>query len=535
MASHIKPARQNRSKRTGRKNQQIRHTVHKARGSLAARVKQAGPNKFALVCIDPAKQRSEWMMADYFGNLLIEPRTLEHEAAHFALAVQLVRLAQQQHNIRDVLVTVERTGNYHLPAQRAFVRAGFETRVVHPFATKQFRLPADPGNKTDETDLYAQHRAAVAGLGLKEPDWDETHRRLQLRIRYRRDLVQKSSALACQIREHLHLCLPGYAKLFTSLFSHQAALAIVRRCALPQAVLQLGEAGLTQMLREQQIRFQPATLDKVLAWAHQADRQIADPDASVRHAMWTDLLDLYQQLQRRIHVLEVEIAADLVQTPYVRLLAIPGIHVVTAADFAGEMGPISNYANANAITGRSGLFPSRYQSDQTDHADGRLVRQANRRLRASIMRIADNLATLNRHFRGRAELAKGDKVDKRRIRVKIGKSFTRLAYAGVAGDQPLRHRCCASPDSIIEKLRSFHLKHGTSPVEVLAQLEHCIPQLSPKTRGHEAQVVSEVVQQQARRRRGTAPLGELLPAVLARLGVSGVDAATETSGTTAPD
>ena len=56
------------------------------------------------------------------------------------------------------------------------------------------------------------------------------------------------------------------------------------------------------------------------------------------------------------------------------------------------MGPISGYANANAITGRAGLFPSRYQSDQTDNDRGPLIRHSNRRLRCVLMRIADNLA-----------------------------------------------------------------------------------------------------------------------------------------------
>ena len=55
--------------------------------------------------------------------------------------------------------------------------------------------------------------------------------------------------------------------------------------------------------------------------------------------------------------LERRLASDLVQTPYVRLLAIPGINVVSAAELAAEMGPITQYANANAITGRSGLYP----------------------------------------------------------------------------------------------------------------------------------------------------------------------------------
>ena len=54
----------------------------------------------------------------------------------------------------------------------------------------------------------------------------------------------------------------------------------------------------------------------------------------------------------------------LVQTPYVLLLSFPGINVVSAAEFAGEMGPIANSPDDGAITGRAGLYPSRYQSDR---------------------------------------------------------------------------------------------------------------------------------------------------------------------------
>ncbi|NQV29002.1 MAG: transposase, partial [Rhodopirellula sp.] len=168
-----------------------------------------GGERFAIVCVDPAKHRSEWMMADYFGNLLIKPQTIEHRAVDFKLAVAQIREAQQQHDIQDTIVVVERTGTYYLPPKRAFAKAGFETRVVHPFATKQYRVPADPGNKTDETDLYAQHRAAAAGFGLGELELESPYRELQLRARHRRNLVEKSAAMACQIREHLHLALPA--------------------------------------------------------------------------------------------------------------------------------------------------------------------------------------------------------------------------------------------------------------------------------------------------------------------------------------
>ena len=59
------------------------------------------------------------------------------------------------------------------------------------------------------------------------------------------------------------------------------------------------------------------------------------------------------------------------QTPYVRLLALPGINVVLASEFAGEAGPMVHYATPRVITGRAGMYPRRYQSDEVDLASGR--------------------------------------------------------------------------------------------------------------------------------------------------------------------
>ncbi len=64
--------------------------------------------------------------------------------------------------------------------------------------------------------------------------------------------------------------------------------------------------------------------------------------------------------------------------------------MVSAAEFAAEMGPIQNSPSDNAITGRAGLYPARYQSDRVDYT-GPLVRRANRTLRYVILMVAENL------------------------------------------------------------------------------------------------------------------------------------------------
>src|SRR5436190_8465624 len=94
-------------------------TVHKPHGVLHPRVQKVGPERFGIVSVDCAKAQSKWMLCDFYGTVLQSPTLLPHTQGHFASAATLLREAMAQHGLRDVIVAVERTGNYHLPVKRA--------------------------------------------------------------------------------------------------------------------------------------------------------------------------------------------------------------------------------------------------------------------------------------------------------------------------------------------------------------------------------------------------------------------------------
>lgn len=424
--------------RTRRRSRSRRTTmVQKPRGAFHPRVQLVGPEHFGIVSVDPAKARSKWMLCDFYGNILVPPTWVNHNRPDLDAAVVQLRQAVAAHAIHDQLIAIERTGRYHHVVQQAYGRADLETRIVHPFATKQFRQPADPGIKTDDTDLPAIHCAAVNGFALREAPLDEPWRTLQLLIRHRRDLVQKSSTVCCQIREHLEAAFPGYAACFANFWDSDIALRLVTHFTSAADLVAAGLDGLRTHLRQERVRFQQRTLEQVLAWAAQA----APPEVTALcHRRIA--LDLNADRQRKtleIQALEREAATLLVQTPYVLLLSFLGVNVVSAADFAGEAGPIGNYASARTITGRAGLFPSRYQSDQVDRANGPMVRCANRRLRAVILLIADNLIGSNHHFNALAARWRAAGKDPRLTHVKIALRFCRIAYQIVAGQQCFNH------------------------------------------------------------------------------------------------
>jgi transposase len=471
------------------------------------------------------------MLCDFFGKVLVPPSEVEHARAQMQLATLQFQEACQRHDIRDAIVAVEMTGTYHRPIQRAFRKAGVETRLVHPFASKHYRQPAHADDKTDDNDLEAIFRAAVNGFGLLEPAWDETYLQLQLLARHRRDLVDKRSKLQCQIRQYLERCLPGYAAMFPrdDLWTRPVAIAVARRATSAEAIRQAGIPGVTRWLRKEKLRFQARTVEKIVAWAGNAAD--ADPLAGHLSRVWHALYDDWRSKTESIRQLERELAGILVKTPYILLLSLPGINVTSAAELAGEMGPIEHYAHARAVTGRAGIFPSRYQSDTVDRADGPLARFRNARLRAAWMRVADNLIKCNAYYRGKFQFWKQRRVDSRDIRCRVANRATRTVFQMVSGRKLYRHPSRLDRGYVMEKLLVFHREHGTPPHEIVRDLQRAAEQIPQRNRLEEAGPLRTTYERCRRsRRNGPQEIGTILVAVLARLGINGLESQPEARG-----
>lgn len=501
------------SRRAGKARR--RYQIQKPNGELTPRVQAVGPERFGIIAIDVAKMRSRWLIADFYGNVLMPPATVQHDRGPLEAAIAKARAVIAEHRLGDVVVAIERTGEYHRPIQRAFRAAGFETRIVHPLTTKQFRLPADPGNKTDDTDLAAIVRATTQGFGLLEPDWPELYAKIQMLRRHRRDLVDKTTLVENQIRVTLHAALPGFEAAFTHLWQSRGPLAIARVFSSAADILGAGPDGLRKVLKDAHVSPRDETIARVLDWARNAPQ--GHPLGDLQRRIFVALDDDRLEKTKQIAALEIELASLAVQTPYALLLAIPGINVVTVADLAGEMGPIHFYADANRITGRAGLVPSRYQSDRVD-CSGPLVKRANRRLRAVLMQTANNLVRCNHTYAARAEAWRRQGRDDRWIRVKVAKAFSRLLFAMVAGRQVFPHPALQPRHYLMGKLLEFHTQHRSGPERMRADLLALTEQLPSRVRAQETPPLQESLDElNSRRAHGPRPLSEILQVVLANL------------------
>jgi transposase len=490
------------------------------RGLLSARVQAVGPEHFGIVAIDPAKNRSCWMLADFYGRILVEPTVVEHRRDALDHAIAQLRQVTAQQDIRDLIVAVERTGRYHLPVVRAYAAAGWETRIVHPNVSCHFRRVGSYDTKTDPIDANAGiFRAAVNGFGLQEPPRDPLYAALQLRVRQRRDLVEKESLLCNQILEHLQACLPGYAGCFDNIFNVNIGLVIPTRYATPAAVAQAGLEGLTELARLAQARVQQRTLLRILGWAQNAPTP--DPDATL-HQDWFLALNSDRTTKlKQIRAVERQIVGLLVQTPYVRLLALAGINVVNAAELAGEAGPMAHYATARILTGRAGLYPRRYQSDRVDTSGG-LARRGNRRLRQALLWGADTLMRCNDHFRVLAAKWADRGRDPRAVRVQVAGRYARIAFQMVTGSGAFRHPACQGPPAVLAKLIEYQSDHEIDIEMTRTNLRQAAARLpAVECQRERAELAARVQEPHPRRGRRIRRFEAIVSALLPRLGEGG--------------
>jgi transposase len=490
--------------------------IGKPTGQIQERVQAVGPEHFGIVAVDCAKRRSKWMLCNFYGKVIIEPTSVEHTAGGLRAMTQHIAEVCQAEELTDTIVAVEMTGIYHKPVQRAFRKARFDTRIVHPFASNHYRRPLHPDAKTDDHDLEAIFHAAVKGYGLAILPVGEIYQSLQAVSRHRHNLVKQRARLMVQIRRLLHQTMPGFADLFEDgqLFHKSIALAIAMQFTSAESIRRAGVDGIANHLSKAKVRFQLRTIERIVAWAHTA----AEPAelAAMYTRQWQQLDEVRQLFEEQIAQTEREMAGILVKTPYVLLLSVTGINVVSAARLAGEAGPIEHYASARAINGRAGLYPSRYQSDEVDHADGALIRQCNRKLRGAAMMVAENLIKCHPYYRGLSALWMQQKVDTRDRRCRIANRAMRLVYQLVGGRQLWRGKG-VDREYLLAKLQEFHRLHKTPIDQTIRDLHEAFVWLPKSAYAEEAKPLAELAR---KKKRGLQRVGDLMIPLLIRLGVA---------------
>jgi transposase len=474
------------------------------------------PERLGILAVDPAKDHCSVCLGNVRAKILVPPFDVAYRKSALEGLVETMRTACEDHGLQDLVVAIERTGSYYYPV-RDVLKRHWKVLMVHPSVTKHLRQAVDPGNKTDATDLYAAVHAAVVGYGRPEAELPEPYAAGRLVSRERGSLVGHRAGFRVYIQERLHGILPGFARLFSGLWDSGVGRWLVRQFPSAAALHAVGFEGLRARLREAGHVPREKTLAKVLQWA--ADAPETTPHAALRHGLLCTQFGLLERVESAILDLERPLAGFLVQTPCVLLLSARGIAAVSAADYAAELGPIEDYATPKQITGRAGLYPSRYQSSETDRRDGPLVTRRNARLRDALIQIAHDLLLCNPFIQAWAERRVKDKGwGTKQTYVAVANKFARISFAMLHERRLFCHPLLGGPDAILRKLLAFAKAHALPPEATRDLLRRAATYLPHDGLLHEARTLNECLPRR-RPRRGGPPerLGDILRGLVADL------------------
>jgi len=481
--------------------------------SLVQQVRSVPPDQLGILAVDPAKDHSSVCLGNVRAEVLVAPFDVPHRKSALEGLVETMRAACPRHGLQTLVVAIERTGTYYHTIRDA-LKPHWKIFMVHPSVTKQFRQAIDPGYKTDPTDLFAAVRAAVVGYARPEAELPEPYAAGRLVSRERENLVGHRAGHRVYIQEQLHALLPGFADQFSELWDSAFARWLIRHFASAAALWAVGHDELRRRLRADGLAPREKTLAKLLIWA--ADAPDTVPHAELRHAHLCTQLGLLEGVESAIRGLEAHLADFLVQTPGVLLLSARGIGIVNAARYTAELGPVTDYANPKQITGRAGLFPSRYQSAETDRADGPLVTRRNARLRDALIQVAHDLLLCNPYVQAWTEVrvkARGWRIKKTHIAV--ANKFARISFAMLHERRLFRHPLLGGPDAILRKLFGFAKAHDLSPETADELLRRARTQIPRDGLLHEAEAIRQSLPRRPRRGGPPRLIGDILPEVLA--------------------
>jgi len=491
--------------------------LRKRTSPIAEQVARVGAGRFGILAVDSAKERFAVLLSDFAGNVLTEMEVVENTAPALQALVERVKALCQSHRLKDLVAGIERTGRLHVPIQQT-LRPFWTVELVDPYAVKQLRQAADPGNKTEGTDLPAITRAIRVGLGTREADLPPLWLDWRQVNRAREDDVALRVTLRQHIQERIEALMPGFAHLFGDIWSAPVALALAEHYGSAAKLLEAGTQNILDWLRGNGHPARTDTVARVLAWARTASAP--DPGAEVRHRLLIRDFATERFFGGGILAKERDLAAYLVQTPVVLLLAIPGINVVASSGYGAELGPIEHYINPQKITGRAGLYPSRYQSDEVDYPDGPLVGHRNQRLRDAILEVAYCLMTCNGYFKAWADLRRKKGWPHKKTLVALGHTFTRISYRMLAGREVFDHPAARGQDAILTKLYHFAHTHGLTPEAAKDLLLRAAAWLPPELRPEEAKALRQELPRRTPRlgtRNGPQHINTILPYVIEHL------------------
>jgi len=329
------------------------------------------------VGIDVAKEKHYVCILDDSGEIATKPFWIYTDIV--GLRELIRRLADVSLNNDDFLIGVESTGAYSENLYEYITDSDYKVVLLNSYQTAKYRdFSTLKKIKNDTIDALVIAQLLHSGKYKESYISDDAYHSVKVLGRVKGSLDKKIKTIKREISTVMATINPEISKVFPNIFT-KTALEVIKVYPSATHLAKATPKKLTRLFRH--IKGNNFSEDKAkylieLAKSSVYAGRACDARASLLSS-YIKILELYCQEKKSIEIQIKKMITeeiDAIDKRIENLQSIPGISDKTIASILGECGDLRRFTSAKAFIGYLGLYPTQYQSGNSNSV-GRLAKR----------------------------------------------------------------------------------------------------------------------------------------------------------------
>jgi len=321
-------------------------------------------NSAKLAAIDPATliigvdiaKKLQWAsFTDYRGLELGTAIKFNNTKDGFKNILASIETTCKLRGFKKAIVGMEPTGHYWKPLANYLILNGIKVVMVNPYHTKRAKeLDDNSPTKSDKKDALTIARLVRDGRYYEVYMPRDMFAELRVLSNSRISLMKRHNAIKNTITAVIDEYFPEIETVFKNPLKGKASLQIMKSCPFPPLILELGVEGVLAEIKKAVKKTVGLKKARQLVEAAKDSIGVNYGVASAKLRLGF-LIEELELLTKQLEQIESAMGLALAETGLKEIiLGIPGIGVVTAASFLGEIGDPLRFDHPRQISKMAG-------------------------------------------------------------------------------------------------------------------------------------------------------------------------------------
>jgi transposase len=352
-----------------------------------------------VVGVDIAKAVQWARFVDYRGLEIGKALRFQNDKAGFENILASINANCNLRGMNDVIVGLEPTGHYWKTLANYLMLHGITVVMVNPYHTKQAKeLDDNSPTKNDKKDALTIAKLVRDGRYYETYMPQDVYGELRVLSTARISLMKRRNALQNTITAVLDEYFPEIVTVFKKPLTGKASLQILKSCPFPALILKMSVDEIVDELKKavKKTVGRKKAQQLINAARNSIGVRYGITSAKLKIGLMVEELEL---LTNQLGRLEVEMKKALMDTGFAAIiLSVPGIGVVTAASFLGEIGDPMRFENPRQINRMAGY--NLVEDSSGKNKSGTVISKRGRKnLRSVLYQMAFTMVAVNEEMK----------------------------------------------------------------------------------------------------------------------------------------